>query len=372
MDWYNKTLCVAAAGTGGHIFPALAVAQKAQKHGAKIVWIGTAAGMENDLLSQAVKSPQFELRHIQFVGFFGKSLSRWLLLPWYLIRAIFQARKILKNQSQVVVLAMGGYVSVPVVLAAYGLKIPIVVHEQNAYAGMANRLNVRFATIICVAFSSAFPASKKRHLTGNPLRQSIVAKAPSDSSEPDVPTQFDAHRPLRLLVFGGSLGATKFNEVVPACLWRLQSEGYDVDCQIQCGKNRAKAVQQKMQQLGVRAQAHDFIEDMPSLYQWSDLVVCRSGALTISELIVMKKPAILIPLPKATHDHQTLNANHMSKQGGAWMLKQNVLSDAALADKIKDIYQDPTLLAKATFEPQADATEKVLALCGKTLQRQCT
>ena len=363
--WSEKAIVVVAAGTGGHVFPALAVADRVQSEGAEVFWLGTPQGMEHRLL----KDTPFQVIPIDFVGFLGKGILRWLSLPWRLLRAFCQAsshlRAIRNRKKEMVVLVMGGYVTLPVALAARFWDMPVVVHEQNAHAGMANYFNAYLAQAVCQAFAQTFAHSDKLHTTGNPLRSGFIAKQQHDFSQHG----FSSERPLRILCVGGSLGAAVFNKAIPMVAAHFQEQ--PVMLRLQCGKNvdavSANVTDKGLSNLTVMA----FIDDMQEAYQWADVVIARSGALTVSELIAVKLPAILVPFPFATNDHQTLNAQHLVHAEAAWMIVQTEQLNQALEQCIEQILQEPQLLVKMHKNMLEigvnSADEKVAQICLDTL-----
>ncbi len=357
--WKNKTLIVAAAGTGGHIFPALAVANYVYEQSAKVHWIGISSSMEEDIVSHTPHT----FHSINFSGFLGKGLMQWLTLLWKLFRSFLQCQKILRVlRSNSVLLVMGGYISVPTVLAARFLKIPIILHEQNARAGVGNRFAFYFAGTVCQGFDGAFPKGKKVVTTGNPLRGSIHRLNWS------APTFFDEKRPLKILVFGGSLGAVAFNEIIPRTIQSLLQDGRHIKCLLQCGRGRSESIALQYSDMVASGQLElvDFIDNMMTAYSNTDVVIARSGAITISELTQVQKPAILIPFPYATHDHQSVNASLFQKNGGGWVMQQSNLNVESLTGKIIDLYNNPLLIERAhntLKQIENNATQQVSKLC---------
>lgn len=318
-----------AAGTGGHVFPALAVADELVKRGATIHWLGTPTGMENGL----VKPTGYQFHPIQMQGLRGKGIGRLIKLPLTLFNAIAQAKAVIKNNKIDVVVGFGGYVTAPGGLAAKILGIPLIIHEQNAIAGMSNRYLSKIASKVLQAFDKTFAHSNKVHTVGNPVREAIT--------QIDVPEvryrQSNADAQLKLLVIGGSLGAQALNENVPKALELMEKP---VVVRHQCGNHNFEATTQSYQD--VDKTLHDvtispFISDMAAAYAWADAIVCRAGALTVTEIQNVGLPAIFVPLPHAVDDHQTANANFLAKADAAYLLPQNQLTGASLKDKLMSL-----------------------------------
>ena len=313
----SKTLLIMAGGTGGHIFPALAVAEKMRGRGWNVCWLGNPDGMEARLVPQH----GFEMVWIKFSALRGKGLLRKLLLPFNLLRGFWQAQKAIRKVDPNVVLGMGGYITFPGGMMASLLGRPLVLHEQNSVAGLANRVLAGVADRILTGFPEVF---RKGLWVGNPVRPEIAAVAP--------PAERLAQRTgaLRLLVIGGSLGAQALNETVPLGMALL---GADAQPQIvhQAGEKHIEALKASYAAVGVQAHCVAFIEDMAGAYEWADLVICRSGALTVAELAAAGVASILVPFPHAVDDHQTGNARFLVNVGGAFLLPQAELTPEAIA-----------------------------------------
>lgn len=361
------TLLVMAGGTGGHIFPGLAVAQKLKSEGWTIHWLGTADRMEADI----VPAHGFEISFITISGLRNKNIMAWLKLPFKLINSLLQALSVIRKIKPDVVLGMGGYASAPGGLAAWLMKKPLVVHEQNAAAGLTNRLLARIATKVCCAFPNAFNSSVSAQVVGNPLRASIGERTvENDNGEKVAKTSHN------ILVIGGSLGAQVLNEIVPKSFAQLVKITRESDNTLpfslwhQTGKDKQKAVidaysQQHLAEDQVRVT--EFIDDIASAYQWADVVICRAGALTVSELAMAAKPAIFVPLPHAVDDHQTKNAQYLVSRGAAVLIKQNDLTSDLLAKQLSELFSEPKILkqmAQSAFAAaDAEATNKVADIC---------
>ncbi len=344
---------IMAGGTGGHVFPALACAREFQARGYTVHWLGTPRGIENELVPQA----GLPLHRIEMSGLRGKGLLSLLKAPLLLAQALWQARRVLRELRPVCVLGMGGFVTGPGGWAARLAGVPLVIHEQNAVAGTANRSLVPFASRVCEAFPDTFAASAKRRTTGNPVREELFLATPRQSL---------AGRPARLLVLGGSLGAEPLNKLLPAALAQLPGE-LRPEVRHQAGKSHAEVCAERYREAGVAAEVLPFLRDMAAAYAWADLVICRAGALTVSELAAAGLPALLIPLPHAIDDHQTRNAEYLAKAGAAVLLPQHATDAAALAAQLTEVLMHSEKLAAmgATARRLAkpDATRTVVDIC---------
>ncbi len=345
-----------AGGTGGHVFPALATARLLQDKGHEVFWLGSAGGMEERLIGET----DIPLAVIQVSGLRGKGKLALLMAPFRLMRALGQAFTEVRRIKPDCVVGMGGFVTGPGGIAAWLTKTPLVIHEQNAIAGMTNRWLTRFATTVLEAFPGSFGQDVITRSTGNPVRQDLAAL-----SDPD--ERFAGRSgALRLLVVGGSLGAQAFNETVPSALAKI-AEGQRPVVRHQCGERHAAAAKQAYETAGVEASVEPFIKDMAEAYGWADLVVCRAGALTVSELCVAGVGAILVPFPHAVDDHQTHNAERMVKAGGAILIQQPNLNPDGLAEMLSELAKDRARIlnmaqaAKSLARP--DATERVVNYC---------
>ncbi|WP_313106543.1 undecaprenyldiphospho-muramoylpentapeptide beta-N-acetylglucosaminyltransferase [Stutzerimonas nitrititolerans] len=344
---------IMAGGTGGHVFPALACAHEFQSRGYKVHWLGTPRGIENEVVPAA----GLPLHLIDVSGLRGKSVGSLLKAPWQLLRSLWQARRVMRQLQPVCVLGLGGYVTGPGGLAARLAGVPLVIHEQNAVAGTANRSLAPFAARVCEAFPGTFAASDKRRTTGNPVRTELFLKTPRDSL---------ADRRPRLLVLGGSLGAEPLNKLLPDALAQVSSE-LRPEVFHQAGKQHADITRERYEAAGVTAQVAPFIKDMASAYAWADLVICRAGALTVCELAAAGLPSFLVPLPHAIDDHQTHNAEYLAKEGAALLLPQATTDAAALAAQLTEVLMQPEKLkamgATARRLSRPDATRTVVDIC---------
>lgn len=349
----SKNVLIMAAGTGGHVFPALACAKEFQARGYTVHWLGTANGIENELVPKA----NISLERIDMTGVRGKGVLTLLKAPFRVLKAWLQARKILKRLQPVCVLGFGGYVTGPGGLAAKSLAIPLIIHEQNAVAGTANRTLANYAARICQAFPDTFASMEKCITTGNPVR-SEVFNLQKDSELTE--------RPVNLLVLGGSLGAEPLNKLLPEALALIDPDLRPV-VQHQAGKKHAEITQERYQQAQVTAQVKPFIEDMAGAYQWADLVICRAGALTVSELAAAGVASFLVPLPHAIDDHQTRNAEFLANAGAAQLLVQHTTDAATLAAQLTEVLMNKQQLSEMGHKAQQlakpNATQQVVDIC---------
>ena len=314
----SRTILVMAGGTGGHIFPALAVADLLRDKGWKVVWLGSKAGMESQLVPQY----GFEIEWVRFSGLRGKGLLRVVLLPLNLLIACWQSARAIFRVRPDVVLGMGGYISFPGGIMAVLLARPLVLHEQNSIAGLANKVLARVANRILVAFPNAL---KNSEWTGNPVRREI-AQLPAPER------RFrDRTGNLKVLVVGGSLGAHALNETVPRAL-ALIPQLQRPEVTHQAGEKHLAMVESGYREAGVTATTLAFIRDMSSAYATADVVICRAGALTVSELAAAGIASVLIPFPSAVDNHQTFNARYLADQSAAVLLPQAEFTPRKLAD----------------------------------------
>lgn len=349
-------LLVMAGGTGGHIFPGIAVAQALSAKGWDIHWLGTANRME----AQIVPEHGFDISFINIAGIRNKGWQQLLKMPFKLLQSLIQSIKVIRGINPDVVLGMGGYASAPGGFAAWLLCKPLVLHEQNAVAGMSNRYLARLASRVLAAFPHAFKASVKHQVVGNPLRKDIIESMPSISEQPT--------SSKKVLVVGGSLGAQIFNETVPQAIKQISQQ--QINVWHQTGKGNLSKVEEKYLQSEIpaeRVKVTEFIDDMASAYQWADVVVCRAGALTVSELAMAGKPAVFIPLPHAVDDHQTKNALYLVERGAAKLISQKDFNGTTLAQMLNSLFSSDSVvrsMSKAALDAaHADATNKVALAC---------
>lgn len=341
----TRRILIMAGGTGGHIMPGLAVAQALREQGWQILWLGNPERMEGDL----VPARGFEMAPFYFSGVRGKGLATLLKLPFTLIKACMQARKILREYQPDVVLGMGGYVAFPGGLMARLSKIPLIVHEQNAIAGTANRLLARFATRSLTGFPGALPNAV---MVGNPVRAELINQARAQERY--------ANRTgsLEILIVGGSLGAASINKLIPQALASVKQQQFKI--RHQSGKAHYQTVVDAYAALNIDAEVLPFIDDMAQALSAADIVVCRAGAMTVAEVAAVGVAALFIPLPNAIDDHQTANARYLSECGGAWMMPQNEINPAELGQWLASLDRDK--LAKVAMHAHDHASLNATAL----------
>jgi len=320
-----RPILVMAGGTGGHVYPALAVARLLQASSRDVVWLGTHRGLE----SRIVPAAGIDIEWISVKGLRRKGALALLIAPFQIGWALLQSLGVIFRRRPAAVLGMGGFVSGPGGVAAWLTRRPLVIHEQNAAAGLTNRLLARLARVVLQAFPGSFNARVNAETVGNPVRDEITAiPAPSERYK-------DRQGPLRLLVLGGSQGSLALNRVVPAALAGLDAESRPV-VRHQCGERTMDVAKQAYAELGIDVQLLPFIEDMAEVYAWADLVVCRAGALTVAELCAAGLPALFVPYPAAVDDHQTANAGPMTRAGAAAIVQESELSPERLAALLRD------------------------------------
>ncbi len=328
----TKTALIMAGGTGGHIFPGLAVAHELRARGWTVHWLGAPDSMEERLVP-----PQgFAFEPVQFSGVRGKGVKSLLGLPMRIAKALSQARAVLRRVQPDVVVGLGGYITVPGGLAAVLAGTPVVLHEQNSVAGMSNKLLARFAKRVFTAFPDAIDGAT---WVGNPLRVEFTQQA--------APTDRFANRtgPLRLLVVGGSLGARALNDVVPQALALMPQEQRPQVIH-QSGAKQIDALTANYAAAGVKAELTPFIDDAAKAYADADVIVCRAGASTVTELAAVGAAAVFVPFPAAVDDHQTANARFLVDAGAGWLMQQSVLTAQKLAEMLENM-QRSTLVEKA-------------------------
>lgn len=351
-----KKVLIMTGGTGGHVFPGLAVANHLAAQGIQVAWVGTARGLEAKLVPAA----GIPLHLISISGLRGKGWKDIVLFPWRLFIAIFQSIRIIRQYQPDVILGMGGFVSGPGGIASWLLGYPLIIHEQNARAGTTNRWLSRVAKKVLEGFPHTFSPRKNLVTIGNPVRE-VLMQLPAPEQRLNRP-----HAPLHLLVLGGSLGAQAINQLLPQALAKMPPAERPMVLH-QTGEKHAESTQKAYTLADVSAEVVPFIDKMEQAYAWADVVVCRSGALTIAELCAVGLGAILVPFPHAIDDHQTANANYLVKQGAAWLVQQNTLTAdglAALLNKLSSSAEQRLLMAKAAYQlRQTDVAEKVLQIC---------
>lgn len=352
----RSPVLIMAGGTGGHVFPALAVARALRGRDEAVVWLGSEQGIE----SRIVPPEGIPLDTIRVSGLRRRGALAWLGAPWRLAVALADALRVVRRRRPKVVLGMGGFAAGPGGVAAWLLGRPLVIHEQNAVAGLTNRLLAGLAREVLEAFPGSFSASRKVRLTGNPVREEICALPP--------PVERLAARsgPLRLLVIGGSQGARVLNEHVPAAVALLPPPSRP-EIWHQAGAATLELARGAYQSAGVEARIEPFIADMAAAYGWADVVVCRAGALTVAELAAAGLPAVLVPFAGAVDDHQTRNAAYLVDAGAATLVPQGELSAARLAAELAPYLANRHLVLERATRARAlarpAATEQIADIC---------
>jgi len=350
----SAPVLIMAGGTGGHVFPGLAVADVLRSRDVPVVWLGAEGGMEQRL----VPSRGIAFEAIRIGGLRGKSWQRKMKLPLELLRALLQARQVLRRVQPRSVLSLGGYAAGPGGLAAWWLGRPLLVHEQNRIPGLTNRVLAKLAKKVFAGFPDAFAA--RAEWVGNPVRRSIAEIAP--------PAERLGGRQgrMRLLVLGGSLGARALNQNLPAAL-ALIGEHDRPEVIHQCGEKLLAEAQAAYAQAGVHARVVAFIDDMAEAYSWADVAVCRAGALTLAELTAAGLGALLVPYPNAVDDHQTANARWLVEAAAAQMVANADLTPEDLAQRLKQLIADPeqrlAMARNARALARTDAAERVASAC---------
>jgi len=349
----TRSILIMAGGTGGHIFPALAVADCLRAQGWQITWLGAAQSMESDLVPKA----GYELVTVRFSGLRGKGLLRKLMLPFNLLIALWQSALTILHHRPDVLLGMGGYITFPGGLMGALLRRPLIIHEQNSIAGLSNKSLSHFATRTLTGFPEVLLNAE---WCGNPVRASIAAL-------PDPKIRYAARSGvLNVLVLGGSLGAKAINECLPSAL-ALLPPAVRPHVLHQTGKQHFSVTQTHYSQAEINANIQPFLEDMAQHYAWADVVICRAGALTIAELAAAGVASILIPFPFAVDDHQTTNAQFLSGHAAAILLPQPALNAQHLADLLHGLTREKTLVmalaAHALAKP--DAARRVAEVCSE-------
>lgn len=349
-----RTILIMAGGTGGHIFPALSVADELRHRGWNVVWLGAKGGME----ARIVPERGYPVAWISFSGVRGKGLIRALGLPLHLARALYQSAKAIFAHRPDVVLGMGGYVAFPGGVMARLLARPLVIHEQNSIAGLTNRVLARLADRVCVAFPDAFGKGRRVNWTGNPVRHDIRQIPPPESR------YRGRHGPLSVLVIGGSLGAQALNETVPAAL-ALLPIGERPHVTHQSGQAHIDTLRKRYAEAGVEARVLPFIDDMALEYASADVVICRAGATTVCELAAAGIPGVMVPFPHAVDDHQTHNARFLSEPGAGILVPQRELTPERLSTLIRTLNRERLLdmARRAREHGKPHATEAVADLC---------
>lgn len=347
-----KRVLIAAGGTGGHVFPGLALAHYFREQQIEVFWLGTLTGLE----ARVVQEAGFPIHFISIKGLRGKGIKNSLLFPWRLIYAIFQALKYIRALNPDVVIGMGGFVSAPGGIASVILGKKLIIHEQNAKPGLANQWLARIAYKVLEGFPNTFRNRSNVVTAGNPVRTEI-ANLPPPGARMDK---------VHLLVLGGSLGARVFNQLVPEVLANMP-DFLRPEVMHQTGEAEWEQTRKRYETLNVSATVLPFIKEMDQAYTWASMVLCRAGALTITELCAAGLGAVLVPYPYAVDDHQTANAQFMVKQGAALLVQQSGLTVAVLTSLLTDFCasaEKRLQMAKSAYElRKTDAVQTVFTIC---------
>jgi UDP-N-acetylglucosamine--N-acetylmuramyl-(pentapeptide) pyrophosphoryl-undecaprenol N-acetylglucosamine transferase len=358
-----RTILIMAGGTGGHVYPGLAVAQHLMGQGWRAVWLGTQNGLE----AKIVPPHHIEMAWLKFGGVRGKGLLRKLLLPLHILIAFWQSAQAIFKHRPDVVLGMGGYAAFPGGMMASLFNRPLVIHEQNSIAGLTNRVLACIADRVLLGFPKAFQGEQDKPLlcgkfatrwTGNPVRADIAG------IDPPAARYGRRSGRLQLLVVGGSLGAQALNETVPQAL-ALIDEAQRPQVVHQAGLKHIDTLQANYRQAGVQAEVLAFIDDMATRYAQADVVICRAGALTVAELAAAGVASVLVPFPFAVDDHQTANAKFLSDAGAAVLLPQSELTAPRLAEMMRGFTREglAEMAEKARVLAKPDATQAVAEVC---------
>ncbi len=319
----SRPILIMAGGTGGHVYPALAVARALQAHSRDVVWLGTERGIE----ARVIPDAGIDIEWISVSGLRRKGVVALVTAPFMLLWALMQSLAVVLRRRPAAVLGMGGFASGPGGLAAWLTRRPLIIHEQNAAAGLTNRLLARLARVVLQAFPGSFNSRGDVATVGNPVREDIAAVPEPGARYPG------REGPLRLLVLGGSQGALALNRTVPAALKLLPEELRPV-VRHQCGERTIETAREAYADSGVDIELIPFIDDMAAAYAWADLVVCRAGALTVAELCAVGLPALFVPYPSAVDDHQTANATPMAEIGAAEIIQERDITEQSFADRL--------------------------------------
>lgn len=350
----RKPIMIMAGGTGGHVFPALAIADYLNEKQVPLLWLGGKKGLEN----KVVPAAGYELLNLSISGVRGKGTFTLLLAPFRILFAVSQAVTMMINHRPAAVLGMGGFASGPGGIAAWLMRIPLLIHEQNAIAGMTNRWLSRLATKVFEAFPGALPKTRSANHVGNPVRESIINLTRSHKAKDQ----------LNLLVVGGSLGAVKLNEAVPAAIAQLPEElSQQLQIWHQTGEKNFDQAQANYKSHSIEAKVEPFLEQIDQAYAWADVVICRAGALTVSELAAAGLPAILVPYPYAVDDHQTANGRYLTEAGAAVLIADQDLTPDLLVEKLQTWIKHPEQIKKMSEQARSvamtQATEQVAEAC---------
>ena len=329
IDTIRRPIMVMAGGTGGHVFPALAVARLLREKGENIIWMGTHSGLE----SRLVPAANFPIEWLTIEGVRGKGFFIKAMAPFKLMLACFQAIKLLRKHKPRAVLGMGGFASGPGGLMAWLLRIPLIIHEQNAVLGLTNKVLSRFAKLKYFAFPQAAKNIEDSIVVGNPVRKEIL-----DIDPPEIRFSGREYKNIKVLIIGGSLGAKTLNDTIPAAMKIIAPE-LRPDIRHQCGAGKLHDCQSLYEKFGVEAEVTEFVDDMKSAYEWADLVICRSGALTVAELAAVGIASILVPYPYYVDDQKLFNAAFLVDADAAIVQQDKNFSAEFLAEKLINFTQ---------------------------------
>jgi len=356
MNAPAKTLMVMAGGTGGHVFPALAVAKKLQAEGTNITWLGTRRGLE----ASVIPANNIPMEWVSVEGLRGKGATSLLLAPFKLLRAMWQSAGAIRRVQPDCILGMGGFVSGPGGLVARLMGRSLIVHEQNAAAGLTNKYLAKIANVVLAGFPDVEGLPPRTQWVGNPVRAEI-------SSTPAVTD--DSSKKVNVLIIGGSQGAHSFNQQLPDVFARLANT--EVSIWHQTGQDRAKKVTEAYAEKRIDARVTEFIDNMAVAYHWADLLICRAGAMTIAECCAAAKPALLIPYPFSAGDHQIKNAQAMVNVGAGKMLRNEQLGDSLMLQTLAELLVDKKQLKQmgeqALSLHKPDALQNVARICKEYL-----
>jgi UDP-N-acetylglucosamine--N-acetylmuramyl-(pentapeptide) pyrophosphoryl-undecaprenol N-acetylglucosamine transferase len=351
-----KRVLIMAGGTGGHVFPGLAMADYLRKKGIEVHWLGTQLGIEARLVPEA----GFPLHLIAIRGVRGKGIKSLLAAPFAIAAAVKQSRHIIQKMNPDIVIGLGGFVSGPGGIASWLARRPLLIHEQNAKAGFTNKILAFFAKRILAGFPTAFKPQSKLRVVGNPVRVELEHLATPKERF------LSRHASCRLLILGGSLGAQALNEVVPRALAKMNVNERP-EILHQTGDKHIDNVKNLYRSMNLEADLTPFIKDMAHVYSWADMVLCRAGALTVAELCAVGLGAIFVPFPLAVDDHQTANASFMVNHQAALCIQQSELTDERLVDILREFSQSAEKrlsMAESAYElRQVDVVDKIYAIC---------
>jgi UDP-N-acetylglucosamine--N-acetylmuramyl-(pentapeptide) pyrophosphoryl-undecaprenol N-acetylglucosamine transferase len=322
-----STILIMAGGTGGHVFPALALARLLRASSHEVVWLGTHKGIE----ARVIPPENFAIEYLAMSGLRGKGALTIVLAPFKLLQSIWQALGVMRRRKPMLVVGFGGFVTGPGGVAAWLTRRPLLIHEQNAVAGYSNRVLAKFARRVLSGFPKAFPPGVHDEVVGNPVRAEIVGQDP--------PATRFARREgaIRVLVVGGSLGASRLNAVVPFAVAQLAKAGVTLHVRHQAGERGIDAARAAYAAAKVAGDVTPFIDDMARAYADADLVICRAGALTVSELAAVGVASVLVPFPAAVDDHQTFNAQFLVREGAAVLIADRDLTADRLAETLREL-----------------------------------